>query len=131
MSCYRKQKVLRIAADRVGILSREAYDRFEEEYPGDLDYAVGHMACSLANSGDRLYFDYWLYDRDMPGLCALDAYAWSRVLTSMERRKYAAAFRRLFPNVDMDDVRYCEYVWYDGIEAPECLERDRGDADEL
>ena len=121
MSCYRKQKVLRIAADRVGIQSREAYDQFEAEYPGDLDYAVGHMACSLANSGDRLYFDYWLYDRDMPGLCATDAYQWSRGLTSMERRKYTAAFQRLFPDVDMDDVRYCEYVWYDGIEAPECL----------
>ena len=54
MSCYRKQKVLRIAADRAGIHSREAYDRFEAEHPGALDYAVGQVSCSLANSGDRL-----------------------------------------------------------------------------
>ena len=120
MSCYRKQKVLRIAADRVGIHSREAYDRFEAEHPGALDYEVGHMSCSLANNGDRLYFDYWLYDRDMPGLCALDAYQRSRGLTPTERRKYTAVFQRLFPDVNMDDVRCCEYVWYDGIEAPEC-----------
>ena len=120
MSCMRKQKVLRIAAERVGIRDREAYDRFEAEHPGALDYAVGHMSCSLANNGDKLYFDYWLYDRDMPGLCAADACQWRRDLTTMERRKYSAAFQRVFPNVNMDDVRYCEYVWYDGIEAPEC-----------
>ena len=120
MSCYRKQKVLRIAADRVGVHGREAYERFEKEHPGALDYEVGHLSCSLAGLGERRYFDYWLYDRAMPELCALDAYQWSRPLTTMERRKYGPAFRRLFPDVDLDDVRYCEYVWYDGIEAPEC-----------
>jgi len=121
MSCMRKQKVLRVPADRVGVRDRAAYERYEAEHPGMLDYEVGHMSCSLASTGDRLYFDYWLYDRELPGLSALDAYTCSRPLTSMERRNYSAAFRRVFPEVDMDDVRYCEYVWYDGIEAPECL----------
>lgn len=130
MSCYRKQKVLRIAADRVGIRDRADYERFETEHPGALDYEVGHMSCSLANSDERLFFDYWLYDRDMPELCALDAYQWSRGLTSMERRKYTAAFQRLFPDVSMDDVRYCEYVWYDGIEAPACFDQDGEASDE-
>ena len=120
MSCYRKQKVLRVPAERVGVMDHAAYKRFETEHPGMLDYEVGHMSCSLASQGDRLYFDYWLYDRDMPEMCALDAYQWSRCLTSMERRKYTSVFQRLFPEVNMDDVRYCEYVWYDGIEAPEC-----------
>ncbi len=36
MSCYRKQKVPRIASDRVGIHSREAYERFEAEHHGML-----------------------------------------------------------------------------------------------
>ena len=120
MSCYRKQKVLRIAADRVGVHGREAYERFEREHPDALDYEVGHVSCSLANADGRLYFDYCLYDRDMPHLCAEDAYTWSRPLTSVERRKYGPAFRRLFPQVNLDDARYCEYVWYDGIEAPAC-----------
>ncbi len=121
MSCYRKQKVLRIAADRVGVRDRETYERFEADHPGTLDYEVGHLSYSLAGAGDRLYFDYWLYDRAMPHLCALDAYAWSRPLTTVERRKYGPAFRKVFPDVVLDDVRYCEYVWYDGIEAPECI----------
>lgn len=120
MSCYRKQKVLRIAADRVGVRDRAAYERFELDHPGALDYEVGRVSYSLASTGDKLYFDYWLYDRAMPDLCALDAYEWHRPLTTVERKKYGPALRRVFPDVDLDDARYCEYVWYDGIEAPGC-----------
>ena len=120
MSCYRKQIVLRIPADRVGVHDREAFDRFELDHPGVLDYAVGHMSYSLASTEDRRFFDYWLCDEDMPRLCALDSYQKSRKLTRREKEKYREAFLTLSADVDMDDVRRCEYVWYDGIEAPDC-----------
>ena len=120
MSCYRKQIVLRVPADRVGVRDQQAYDRFEYDHPGALDYEVGHMSYSLASIADRRYFDYWLYDADAPGLCALDSYQKSRRLTPREKERYRGAFQALFPQVDMDDVRRCEYVWYDGIEAPDC-----------
>ena len=54
MSCYRKQKVLKIAADWAAIHGRKAYERFGPEQSDALDYAAGHMSCSLANSGNRL-----------------------------------------------------------------------------
>lgn len=120
MSCYRKQIVLRIPADRVGIHDLETFDRFELDHPGVLDYEVGHMSYSLACTDDKRFFDYWLLDEDMPQLCALDSYQKSRRLTPREKEKYRAAFQTLSPDVDMDDVRRCEYVWYDGIEAPDC-----------
>ncbi|MER2143905.1 MAG: hypothetical protein ABS888_08900 [Eubacteriales bacterium] len=120
MSCYRKQIVLRIPADRVGIHDREAFERFELDHPGVLDYEVGHLSYSLASTDDRRFFDYWLYDEVMPYLCALDSYQRSRSLTSREKDRYREVFRTLSLSVDMDDVRRCEYVWYDGIEAPAC-----------
>lgn len=120
MSCYRKQIVLRIPADRVGIYDRESFDRFETDHPGLLDFEVGHLSYSLASTDDRRFFDYWLYDADVPELCALDSYRKSRRLTPREKEKYREVFQTLSPEVDMDDVRRCEYVWYDGIEAPDC-----------
>ena len=56
----------------------------------------------------------------LPQASALDHYAKSRPLTDQEKGKYQRLFRRLSPYVNMDDEHYCDYVWYDGIEAPDC-----------
>ena len=31
----------------------------------------------------------------------------------------ADVFRQILPDVDLWDVHYCEYSWYDGTDAPE------------
>lgn len=120
MSCVRKQIVLRIPAEAVGVVGREAYDRFDREHPGLLDYQVNHLSYSLSSTGDRLYFDYILSDEEVPGGCALDFYAKSRALKPREKSRYLPVFRRLHPDVDMDKVRRCEYVWYDSTESQDC-----------
>ena len=118
MSCIRKQIVLRIPADCVGVPDAQTYYDYENAHPGVLDFEVGHLSYSLSSTEKQQYFDYWLLDKDMPKASALDCYAKSRPLTSVEKERYRFVFQLLSPDVDMDRVRYCEYVWYDGIEAP-------------
>ena len=120
MSCIRKQIVFRIPAEAVGIRTEAAYERFERTHPGVLDFRVRHLSYSLGNFGGRRYFDYVLYDSPMPNGSALDSYWRARPMAPWEKRRYLPVFQRLSPTVDMDQVCYCEYVWYDGTDAPEC-----------
>lgn len=120
MSCVRKQKVFRIPAEAVGVFGETAYERYEFDHPGVLDFEVGHLSYSLGNCGERRYFDFILHDSLVPGGCALDFYWEARPMTGRERQRYLPVFRRLSPIVDMSRAWYCEYVWYDGCNAPEC-----------
>lgn len=126
MSCIRKQIVIRIPAEAVGVLTEAAYERLERERPRLLDFRVRHLSYSLGNCGERRYFDYILFDRPVKNASALDAYWQARPLTHRERRQYRPIFRRLSPGVDMREARYCEYVWYDGTDAPECRLEEQG-----
>ncbi len=120
MSCIRKQIVYRIPAEAVGIRTEAAYERFDQKHPGVLDFRVRHLSYSLGNSNGRRYFDYVLYDSPVPNGSALDSYWKARPMAAWEKRRYLPIFQRLSPAVDMDQVRYCEYIWYDGTDAPEC-----------
>ena len=120
MSCIRKQIVIRMPAEAVGVCTEEAYERFEGEHPRLLDFRVGSLSYSLGNCDGRRYFDYVLYDRPVKNGSALDSYSKARPLTERERRQYWPIFWRLSKKVDMRAARYCEYVWYDGTDAPEC-----------
>ena len=120
MSCMRKQVVLRIPASCVGVHDQKTYDDFECKHPGLLYYEAGCLSYSLATCGEKRYFDYILYDSPLPHLSSLDSCSKARLLSGREKRKYLHVFRRLSPAVNMNDVRYCEYVWYDGTEAPDC-----------
>ncbi len=48
MSCIRKQIVLRIPADCVGVPDAQTYYDYENAHPGVLDFEVGHLSYSLA-----------------------------------------------------------------------------------
>ena len=120
MSCTCRQVVLRIPASAIGIHTEEAYNSFEKDHPRLLKWREGHFTTSASNCGEKRYFDYVLLDSALPQASALDHYTKSRPLTDREKGKYQRLFRRLSPYVNMDDVHYCDYVWYDGIEAPDC-----------
>ena len=125
MSCIRKQIVIRMPAEAVGVFTEEAYWDLERERPGLLDFRVRHLSYSLGNSDGRRYFDYVLCDSPVKNGSALDACWKARPLTDRERRQYWPIFWRLSPKADMGAARYCEYVWYDGTDAPECRLEDQ------
>lgn len=129
MSCIRKQIVIRMPAEAVGIFTEDAYWRLERERPRLLDFRVRHLSYSLGNCGERRYFDYVLCDSPVQNGSALDSYWKARPLTDPERRQYGPIFRRLSPGVDMHAARYCEYIWYDGTDAPECRLEDMEEED--
>ncbi len=120
MSCVRKQAVFRIPAEAVGIYTETDYHQYEFRHPGVLDFEVDHLSYSLGNCGDRRYFDYVLYDSPVENGSMLDAYWEARPMTGRERQRYLPIFRRLSSMVDMRQAWYCEYIWYDGTDAPEC-----------
>ena len=66
----------------------------------------------------RPFIDYVLREHITDEL----SYGKTRGLTPAEKRKYARPFRKLFPNIDLRDVRFVEYCWYDGCEAPDYYE---------
>ena len=125
MSCIRKQIVIRMPAEAAGVLTEEAYWALEQQRPGLLDFRVRHLSYSLGNADGRRYFDYILYDSPVQNGSALDSYWTARPLTDREQRQYWPIFWRLSPKADMGKALYCEYIWYDGTDAPECRLEDQ------
>ena len=66
MSCIRKQIVLHIPADCVGVPDAQTYYDYENAHPGVLDFEVGHLSYSLSSTEKQQYFDYWLLDKNRP-----------------------------------------------------------------
>ena len=121
MSCWREQTVLRLPAKAIGIHTMEEWYRFEREYEDRMDWEEGCFAPSLCTYEHGPFLDYILKDRApvQGNGCDYDA----RPLTPAERRKYLPVFQRMFPGFtreQMEDVHYCECIWYDGTEAPYC-----------
>ena len=121
MSCWREQTVLRLPAKAIGIHTMEEWYRFEREYEDRMDWEEGCFAPSLCTYEHGPFLDYILKDRApvQGNGCDYDA----RPLTPAERRKYLPVFQRMVPGFtreQMEDVHYCECIWYDGTEAPYC-----------
>lgn len=112
MSARIKEKVLRVPCERVGV---EDPWVFADEHERDFPYGEAYPHFEVAPTV-RGFIDYVLDARISPHV---DSYGKIRNLTPSERRKYTPAFQKLFPGIDMDDVRFVEFCWYDGIEAPD------------
>ena len=106
--------VLRLPCERVGISDPWAYSEAHEEY-FPTNGRCPHFAVAPTVRG---FIDYVLYER----VCQGESYGKTRGLTLAEKRKYAPPFRELFPQINMDDVRFVEFCWYDSIEAPDYYE---------
>ncbi len=121
MSCWREQTVLRLPAKAIGIQTMEEWYRFEREYEDRMDWEEGGFAPSLCTYKRGPFLDYILKDRAPVQRYGCDYDA--RPLTPAEQKKYLPIFQRMFPGFtqeQMRDVHYCEYIWYDGTEAPYC-----------
>ena len=114
MSARIKKTVLRVPCEKVGVDDpwefAEAHEAF---FPPWGAYPHFDVAPTV-----RGFIDYVLRERITDEL----SYGKTRGLTPAERRKYTPVFRKLFPEVDMGDVRFVEFCWYDGCEAPDYYE---------
>ena len=114
MSARIKMCVLRLPCDRVGIEDPWAFSEAHKTFFPAF-YPYPHFAVAPTVRG---FIDYVLSER----LSREESYGKTRGLTPAERRKYTPVIRELFPRVNMDDVRFVEFCWYDGCEAPDYYE---------
>ena len=106
--------VLRVPCERVGVEDPWAFGEAHETFfPVGPPYPHFSVAPTV-----RGFIDYVLSER----LSLDESYGKTRGLTKAERKKYEPAFRELFPEIDMADVRFVEFCWYDGCEAPDYYE---------
>lgn len=119
MSCMWKQTVLRLPVRILGINSPEKWEQFQQEHRYSLRWDPGHFAPALCGSGHGYFLDYILEDCPAQPWDGADQDA--RPLTLMEMKDYLPAFRKMFPDFTMKEMYYvhcCEYVWYNGVDAP-------------
>lgn len=114
MSARIKMSVLRVPCERVGVDDPWAFAEAHGAFFPDLG-AYPHFAVAPTV---RPFIDYVLREHVTDG----PSYGKTRGLTAAEQCKYEPAFRALFPAVDMRDVRFVEFCWYDGCEAPDYYE---------
>ena len=114
MSARIHKKVLRLPCECVGVEDPWAFSEAHPELFGWNDPLPRFEVAPTA----RGFFDYVLFER----VSRKDSFGRTRRLTWLERRRYGPAFRRLFPGVDMRDVRFVAFCWYDGAEAPDYYE---------
>lgn len=123
MSCYVREKVLRIPFDK---LHKDWFaNTFDLTDPDWKDQLMNHNLFSFwYKDGDyfqisptETFFIDYVIERDG------DAYDgdWGkfRNLTAREQEKYHLTFQQIDPHIDMNDVHLVEYCWYNGTEAPD------------
>ena len=109
-----KKCVLRVPCEKVGVDDPWVFaEAHEDDFPPG--GACPRFAVAPTTRG---LIDYVLSERLSWG----ESYGKTRGLTPAERRKYEPAFRKLFPEINMCDVRFVEFRWYDGCEAPNYYE---------
>ncbi|MBO4474104.1 MAG: hypothetical protein J5750_04240 [Clostridiales bacterium] len=103
--------VLRVACDRVGVEDPWKFcaDHADQFAAPDEDLGF-HVALTT-----RKFIDYVLKCE----VTEKEFYGETRALTKSEREEYEPVFRELFPDIEMEQVRYVEFAWYDSTEAPD------------
>ena len=117
MSARIKMSVLRVPCECIGVKDPWAFaETHEDFFPVSVPYPHFAVAPTV-----RPFIDYVLREHitDEP------SFGKTRGLTAAERRKYTSAFRALYPDVDMGDVRFVVFCWYSGCEAPDYYEGER------
>ena len=111
MSARIRMKVLRIPCEKIGIEDPWAFaEAHEAFFPAWEPYPHFAVAPTV-----RPFIDYVLQEHVSDAL----SFGKTRRLTAAERRRYRPAFRALFPNIDMHDVRFVVFCWYSGCETPD------------
>ena len=82
------------------------------ELENEKDFTIG-FGCDYEN-GDEIYIDYLLeYEYGANG-----DYIFSRELTKEENDKYLPMFKERFPSLDIDELHYVDYCYYNGVDEP-------------
>ena len=111
MSARIRMRVLRVPCEKVGVADPWAFsEAHESEFP-----ALGTCPYFAVAPTVRPFIDYVLRDQ----ISDAQSFGKTRSLTPAEKRRYGPAFRRLFPEISMDDVRHVECCVYSGCAAPE------------
>lgn len=123
MSCTREERVLRVPLERCGIADYrhkppqgavgDGYDpdcvldfgELREEYADLFSWDEGGFRPALCPGG---YLDFVIFSRP-----TFD-WGWSDYEGTS-----SSVFLKIVPDIDLEDVHYCEYEWYDGVDAPE------------
>lgn len=114
MSARIKMCVLRVPCEKVEVEDPWAFSEEHEDFFPAWD-PYPHFAVAPT---EHRFIDYVLSERLAQG----ESYGKTRGLTPAERKKYKPVFRNLFPDINMSDVRFVEFCWYDGCEAPDYYE---------
>lgn len=79
---------------------------------GNKDFTINY-GCDYAN-GDEIYVDYLLdYEYGASG-----DYVSARDLTKEEYDKYLPMFKEKFHDLDIDELHYVDYCYYNGVDEP-------------
>jgi hypothetical protein len=82
------------------------FDELQEEYEELFGWEEGKFRPALRPGA---YLDFLLYEESQ--------FEWS---SGRYERTPKTVFKKILPCIDLDDVHYCDYTWYDGVEAPSC-----------
>lgn len=82
------------------------FDELQEEYEELFGWEEGQFRPALCPGA---YLDFLLFEES--------PHEWSG---SRFERTPKTVFKKILPCIELDDVHYCDYTWYDGVAAPEC-----------
>lgn len=108
MSSYLKQKVLRVPLSK--------YDLTVEEIENNPNIDYGKVNTFQISPTEIPFLDYVL--ENIYHECEGE-YGKIRELYISEKEKYFSVFKKIIPDINMDDVRLVEYSWYNCTEAPD------------
>ena len=116
MSCYERMIVLRLPASAAGIMDEDSWEEWANAH---LTWDRHSFSPDLTGGRQGHFIDYILDDIEPYRGHGEDNY--SRKLTAGEAARFLLVFRKEFPEFtmeDMEQVHYCDFSWYNGVEAP-------------
>ena len=120
MSCYVKEKVLRVPLLKYGYDAESFEDLFCEEPL----FSYGKPFHFSISPTETLFLDYILESTSDEGA---NEYGKTRELYETEKNKYRELFQKFLPNINMNDVRLVEFCWYNCTEAPDYYDKTTDD----
>lgn len=123
MSCYVREKVLRVPFDKLhkdwfgANFDLEDPDwKYELEFNSLFDHFTKDKNYFQTSPTETFFIDYVL---DREDDTTDGDWGKTRALTEREQNKYLHEFLKIDPYINMNDVRLVEYSWYNCSEAPD------------
>lgn len=126
MSCMQRQEVWRVPMKYCGVVTYEYgkmrgavgedddmacvldIEDLAEEYPELFGYNAGQFTSEYSERCGA-YLDFILYDEDDLTWVAPTTY----------RSTPKSVFEKILPDIDLEVVHYCEFEWFNMVDAPD------------